>query len=157
MAYGSSWARGQIRAAAQVYATTMAMPDLSHICNLHHSLWPCQILNPLREARGQTHILMKTTHWVLNLLSHKGKLPYNIFFSFNFIFCLLGVHSWHMEVPRLGVESKLQLLAYTTATATQDPSCIWNLHYSSLQRWILNPLREARDQIHIFMDPSRVH
>ena len=27
-----------------------------------------------------------------------------------------------MEVPRLGVESELQLLAYTTDTATKDPS-----------------------------------
>ena len=27
-----------------------------------------------------------------------------------------------MEVPRLGVESELQLPAYTTATATLDPS-----------------------------------
>ena len=29
-----------------------------------------------------------------------------------------------MEVPRLGVESELQLLAYTTGTATRDPSHI---------------------------------
>ena len=27
-----------------------------------------------------------------------------------------------MEVPRLGVKSELQLLAYTTITAMQDPS-----------------------------------
>ena len=27
----------------------------------------------------------------------------------------------HTEVPRLGVESELQLPAYTTATATPDP------------------------------------
>ena len=27
-----------------------------------------------------------------------------------------------MEVPRLGVEPELQLLAYTTTTGTQDPS-----------------------------------
>ena len=27
----------------------------------------------------------------------------------------------HMEIPRLGVESELQMLAYTTATATPDP------------------------------------
>ena len=27
-------------------------------------------------------------------------------------------HTGHMEVPRLGVESELKLLAYTTATAT---------------------------------------
>ena len=30
-----------------------------------------------------------------------------------------------MEVPRLGVELELQLLAYTTASATQDPSCVY--------------------------------
>ena len=31
----------------------------------------------------------------------------------------LELHLQHMEVPRLGVESELQLPAYTTATATQ--------------------------------------
>ena len=38
-----------------------------------------------------------------------------------FLFVFLGPHLWHMEVPRLGVESELQLLAYTTATAMPDP------------------------------------
>ena len=33
-------------------------------------------------------------------------------------------HQQHMEVPRLGVESELQLLAYPTAIATRDLSCI---------------------------------
>ena len=32
-----------------------------------------------------------------------------------------------MEVPRLGVESELQLLAYTTATAIRDLSYLWDL------------------------------
>ena len=36
------------------------------------------------------------------------------------IFVFLGLHPWHMEVPGLGVESELQLLAYTTATAMRD-------------------------------------
>ena len=39
-----------------------------------------------------------------------------------FIFCLLGLYSWHVEVPRLGVELELQLLAYATATAMWDVS-----------------------------------
>ena len=55
-----------------------------------------------------------------------------------------------MEAPRLEVESELQLLAY--ATATRNPSCICNLHHSSQQHQTLNPLSEARDQIHILMD-----
>ena len=50
-----------------------------------------------------------------------------------------------MEVPRLEVESELWLLAYTTATATRDPSCICDLHHSLRQYWILNLLSEARD------------
>ena len=52
-----------------------------------------------------------------------------------------------MEVPGLGVESELQLPAYTTVTATttQDPSLICNLHGSSWQRWLSNPESEARD------------
>ena len=50
-----------------------------------------------------------------------------------------------LDVPRLGVESELQLLAYTTATATQNPSCIFELHHSSLQCQICNPLNGARD------------
>ena len=57
---------------------------------------------------------------------------YVIFFVvFVFFFYFLGPHPQHMEVPRLGVESELQLPAYTTVTATQDPSCVCDLHHSS--------------------------
>ena len=53
----------------------------------------------------------------------------------------------HMEVPRLGVQLELQLLAHatTTVTATQGPRCVCDLHHSSQQGRILNPLSEARD------------
>ena len=57
-----------------------------------------------------------------------------------------------MEVPKLGVESELQLPASTTAIAMQDPSHVCDVHHSSCQCQILNPLSEARDQIHILMD-----
>ena len=70
---------------------------------------------------------------------------------FFFFFFFLGPHMQHMKVPRLGVKLELQLLAYTIATAMQDLRCICDLHYSSWQCQILNPLSEARDQIHIFM------
>ena len=36
-----------------------------------------------------------------------------------------------MEVPRLGVESELQLLAYTTATATRDLSLICDPYHTT--------------------------
>ena len=61
-----------------------------------------------------------------------------------------------MEVPRLGVELELQLLAYTIATVMWDLSHVCDLHHSSRQRQILNPLSEARDRTRILMDPSRV-
>ena len=54
------------------------------------------------------------------------------------------------------VESELQLLAYAIATAIPDPSCVYNIHHSSQQHRILNPLSEARDRTHILMDTSRV-
>ena len=34
--------------------------DLSCACDLHHSLWQHQILNPLSKAKDGTHILMDT-------------------------------------------------------------------------------------------------
>ena len=67
-------------------------------------------------------------------------------FCFLFVFSFLWPHLWHMEVPRLGVELEQQLPAYSTATATQEPSCICDLHCSLRQCWILNPLNKARDR-----------
>ena len=57
-----------------------------------------------------------------------------------------------MEVPRLGVESELQLQAYTTATATPDPSRICNLCRSLWQPGTLNPLREKGDRARSLTD-----
>ena len=69
-----------------------------------------------------------------------------LFFSFRFL--------QHMEVPRPGFELELQLLA--TATATTDLSCICDLHHSSWQHRILNPLGGAWDPTHVLVDTSRV-
>ena len=62
-----------------------------------------------------------------------------------------------MEAPRLEVESELQLLVYTTATATQDLSCVCNLHHSSRPHQILNLLSGARDRTRNLMALSRIH
>ena len=75
----------------------------------------------------------------------------------------------HMDVPKLGDESKLQLPACTTATATwlrircchelwcRSPNRVCDLHHSSWQHLILNPMSKARDRTCILMDPSQVH
>ena len=59
-----------------------------------------------------------------------------------------------MEVPKLGVQLELQLLAYTTATATSDLSLVCDLYNSSRPHRILNPLSEARDRNCNLMVPS---
>ena len=62
-----------------------------------------------------------------------------------------------MEVPRLGLELELQLQAYTTATATWDDlSRIFNLHHSSGQCWMLNPLSKTKDQTRTLMGIGQV-
>ena len=61
-----------------------------------------------------------------------------------------------MEVHRLGVESELQLPTYATAAVTQNLRTICDLHHSSRQHQILNPLSKARDQTCILMDTSQV-
>ena len=48
-----------------------------------------------------------------------------------------------MEVPWLGFQMELQLPAYTTAIATRDPSHVCDLHCSSGQHQIFNPLSGA--------------
>ena len=62
-----------------------------------------------------------------------------------------------MEVPRLGAQSELQLLAYATATAMADPSRLCKLYHSSQQCWIINPMSEARDRTQNLMIPSQIH
>ena len=67
-----------------------------------------------------------------------------IYLFIYFCIFLKGPHLWHMEVSRLGIELELQLLAHATAIATQDSSCVCDLHHSSWQRQSPNPLSEAR-------------
>ena len=63
----------------------------------------------------------------------------------SFFFRFLGPHPSYMEIPRLGVELELQLLAYTAAAAMRDPSHVCSLHRSSQKCQIFNPLSEASD------------
>ena len=58
MAHGGSQARGLTGAEPLVYARATTMPDLSRVCDLHHSSQQGWILNPLSKARDHTHNLM---------------------------------------------------------------------------------------------------
>ena len=74
------------------------------------------------------------THALCQLYTFQRYYLFNSSLSLFFLF--LGLHPQHIEVPRLGVKSELQLPVYTTATATWDPSCICDLPHSSWQCWI---------------------
>ena len=76
-----------------------------------------------------------------------------------FVFCLFRATSmaYGGSQVRDPIQLKLKLLAYTTATATRDPSHICDLHHSSQQRRILNPLSKARDQNCVLMDANQIH
>ena len=83
--------------------------------------------------------------------------PKRHFFCVCVFFFFLGPHSKHMEVPRLGVKSELQPLAYTTATATWNLRRVLDPHHSSWQRPLLNPLSKARDRTGVLIDTSQIH
>ena len=61
-----------------------------------------------------------------------------------------------MEVPRLWLESELQLAANTTATAISNQSHICDLRHILWHRQMFNSLSEAKDWTHIFMDASEI-
>ena len=93
-----------------------------------------------------------TVLYYFSLLSRRTQRYYYYFFFFRATPAACG----SSRVRGLGVESKLQIPAYATATATQDPSHICDLCHSLWQCWILNSLREARNQTCIPMDTSQI-
>ena len=72
------------------------------------------------------------------------------YFSFFILFCFFRVESEAYG----GSQARGPIRA--TATATEDPSHIYDLHHSSRQRQILNPQSEARNQTRNLMVPSRI-
>ena len=90
---------------------------------------------------------------------NKTKQPVNLALLiclFCFCFCLFRAAPM-ASGSRLRVVSELYLLAYAIATVTPDPSHVYDLHSSSWQHWILNPVREDRDQTCVLMDTRWVH
>lgn len=139
---------------------------------VEHYLTPCTKINSkwiknLNIRPGTVKLLEENIGRMLFVINHSNILydppprimtiktqisgTYWGFFFVCFCFCFLGLYPWHMEVPRLGAES-----GYTTATAKPDLSCVFDLHYSSWQCRILNPLSEARDRTRNLIVTSQI-
>ena len=94
-----------------------------------------------RHSRNPSHCSDNTK----SLTARPPRTPSSFFlFFFSSFFFFLEPHLWHMEVPRLGGESELQLPAYTTAIATWGLSCICDLYHSSRQCQILKPTGQGQ-------------
>ena len=60
----------------------------------------------------------------------RGLLFEHLLLFFFFFLVFLGPYPQHMEVPKLGVKSELEPLAYVIATAMPYPNLICDLHCS---------------------------
>ena len=70
-------------------------------------------------------------------------------------FGLLGPHPQHMEVPRLGTESELQLQSCHSHSNSGSEPCPQPAPLLPAT-WILNPLKEARDRTCVLTGTSWV-
>ena len=148
-----------------VKGITLHLPSLPFLSVQFSSV---KYIHVITEQISRTFSSYKTNSSPLNtnFLPHSSSSwqPRLYYLSVSMIFDYLCVcvcvcvfrPPWHMKVPGLGVYLELQLPTYTTATAMSDLSCLCDLCHSSKQRWIFNPLSEARDQTCVFMDTSQV-
>ena len=121
-------------------------------CSSQTSAWPCSAFYWGPHSRSSS-----SERSSLTIVSKEEAPIFSFLFLFFFLFFFLGPHPQHVGVPGLGVESELQLPAYATATAMQDPSQVCDLHHSSRQLWTLNLLSEARDRTCNLMITSQIH
>ena len=114
---------------------------MSRVCaneGLFNNVYCCTIESHRYQAQEAKEIKTASPSFFSSLLRFIYALflllpAVNLSFSFSFFlsfFGFLGPHLWHMEVPRLGVQLEQQMLAYTTATATPDLSCVCGLYHS---------------------------
>ena len=103
------------------------MQDPSCICDLHHSSWQCQILNPLSEARDWTCILVDPS-WLVSRWARREVLP--------FWFSKLDV--LRVQLPSagpLGLEA--QCGASTSLSLGRTSSIVLFLCITNLWLWVM--------------------
>ena len=113
------------------------------------SLWICIWIKVYRVIGAYRYFPFKCCQGKLtgNLIRRlRGDSQVKNLYLIYLFLSFLGLNPWHMEVPRLGVESEPQTPAYTTATVMWDWKCVFNLHYSygnagSLTHWVRSGIK----------------
>ena len=84
-----------------------ATPDPSHICDLHHSLWQCQILNPRSKARDRTRVLMNPSQICFHYTT-MGTPPPFFFNIFEYLLsATLCAGGWRQDDGKIWTAHKL--------------------------------------------------
>ena len=122
------------------FERTIEMALCSHGHPRLQRVFPEQTLDPDQKADPSTSCLLK-------------------FFFFFFFLVFLGLHSWHMEVPRLGVKLKLELPAYAMAQQCQiwAVSVTYTIAHSnvgSLTHWVRPGIKPTPSWITVRFVPT---
>ena len=130
--------------------------SLSYILIFHHGLYPKRLGIVLCATGGSPKFkcMFSLSECQKRHTTHSSLKNG----SFCEVFIYLFIYLFFRASPEAygGFRLGLQLPAYTRATATQGPSHFCDLHHSSRQCRILNPLNEARDWTRSFIVPSRI-
>ena len=133
-AWWPEWGGGRAHSQALSFLSVSQFPSLLGLLLLF-SLISVSVF--LYVSGVETRSLMRH----LRALSSWASYFHFLSFFLSFFFCaILAPHLQHMEVLRL----EPHLPAYSTATATPDLNRVCDLHYSSWQCWILNPLKRGQ-------------
>ena len=167
------------------YTTATATQDPSHVCNVHHSSWKCQILNPMSKAREWTHILWDTSqvhyHWATmgthnryNIYMKPQKIPksqsnlekekqsrwitipnFNTPLFFFFNLFMAALSACGSSQAKGQIRATATSQCHSHTNSGSEP-CLWPIPQLTALS-ILNPLRESRNWTHVFMDNSQVY
>ena len=92
-----------------------ATPDLSHVCNLHHSSWQCWVLNPLSKAGDRTLNLMVPS-WIRFRCATTGTPTLNFKGYFS---CEIYVIFWD-QFPKTKTQKNTEVFPYDCCLYTLD-------------------------------------
>ena len=136
MAYGSSQARGWIRAASTC---------------LHHSLWQLQILNPLSEARDGIQFLMDTSR--IQTAEPQRKLPQLGLLTGSVLWLHHWDHQWQYEIK--GFYAVARTVIQVPWIPGQCEANKWICIFTPRKEYLTLPRRKFSERVMTFLRLQR--